>query len=80
MLFFFLIKLLNLLINVIIWKQNIDLKGGIWTNMICKTKYDGNLEIWKKDQGSTYVVITIGVMTAWLGGGRQLQVVTGKQS
>ena len=52
---------------MIIWKQNIDPKGGIWTNMICKTENDGNLEIWKKDQGSTYVVATTGVTTQ-LGG------------
>ena len=61
-------------------EENIDSKGGIWTNMICKTENDGNLEIWKKDQGSTYVVATTGVMTTQLGEGRQLWVVTGKQS
>ena len=44
--------------------------------MICKPKDDGNLGIWKKNQGSTYVVTTTGVTTIQLGGGRQLQVVT----
>ena len=55
---------------MIIWKQNINPKWGIWTNMICKLKNDGNLEIWKKDQGSTCVVTTTGVMTTQLGGGK----------
>ena len=34
--------------------------------MICKPKNDGYLEIYKKKQGSTYVVTTTGVMTTWL--------------
>ena len=52
-------------------------KGGIWTNTFLDCKM---MEIWKKDQGSTYVVVTTGVMTTWLGsGGRQLQVVTGEK-
>ena len=41
---------------------------------IFRPKNDGNLEIWKKDQGSTYVVATMGVMTTRLGRGGKAAV------
>ena len=59
---------------MIIWKQNNEPKGGIWTNKFLNQKV--NLDNFEKGQGATYAVVTRVVTTAQLGKEeRQLQVV-----